>query len=84
MDEQAERKRIGQGDDPEVGGGRPGGTEVPALERAPEDRVRMPLTRYRTDVRRPGPQTPPASGNERDQRAERQERAERNRARASG
>src|SRR2546421_23949 len=37
--------------DLQLGRGRPGGREVPALERAPEDRVWMPLTRQGTHVR---------------------------------
>ena len=50
-DEQAEGERVGKRDGVQLGGGGPGSDQVPALERAPEDRVWMALARYRTDVR---------------------------------
>jgi hypothetical protein len=46
-DEQAEREGVGERERAELGGGRPGRGQVPALQRAPEDRVGMPLTRQR-------------------------------------
>jgi hypothetical protein len=50
-DEQAERERVAERKELEVGGGRPGCGQVPPLERSAKDRIRMSLTGQGTYVR---------------------------------